>query len=115
MFTRAGIDTRGAKIILIYAKVSVITGRRSGWANLLRFRRGDLAWYCKNPQFLCWGLRANIHNIIHPRMDIEYGDWHYSDVETRREYNIPDPPPAPRKRKPQVPSWTQPDLLGCAQ
>lgn len=71
MFSRAGLDLRRARVILIYARVSVREGRRSGWANLLRFRSGDLAWYCKNPDFLCWGLRGSIRNH-HAFWSIEY-------------------------------------------
>lgn len=62
MFSRAGLDLRRARVILIYARVSVREGRRTGWANLLRFRSGDLAWYCKNPEFLCWGLRMHFND-----------------------------------------------------
>lgn len=63
MFSRAGLDLRRARVILIYAKVRVIGGTSSGWANVLRFRSGDLAWYCKNPEFLCWGLRVKFEDF----------------------------------------------------
>jgi hypothetical protein len=62
MFTRAGLDLRRARVILIYARMGIVGGTRYGWANLLRFRSGDLAWYCKRPAFLCWGLRAQFQN-----------------------------------------------------
>lgn len=62
MFTRAGIDLRRARVILIYARVGVRGGRRVGYACLLRFRSGDLAWYCKRAEFLRWGIGVDFYN-----------------------------------------------------
>lgn len=58
MFTRAGYRLRGARVWLVYARVQVREGRRAGWAQIIEFESGDLAWYSKDGEFLIWGLRA---------------------------------------------------------
>lgn len=58
MFTRAGYRLRGARAWNVHARVSVRDGRRIGWAQIIEFASGDLAWYSKQGEFLIWGLRA---------------------------------------------------------
>ncbi len=66
MFTRAGYRLRGAHVWLVYARVQVREGHRMGWAQILEFASGDLAWYSKEGEFLIWGLRAEFVCKVQP-------------------------------------------------
>lgn len=81
MFTRAGFNPRYSETGIV-ARVAIIGGTRRGWAKLIRFRCGDLAWY-RAGTFLCWGLRARILNWIH--LPVPYGGVAASRVVDRVE------------------------------
>lgn len=65
MFTRAGYNLRGAVRWKIWARVSVRGGGGFGWAQIIEFASGDLAWYSAEGRFLIWGHRALVHGRLH--------------------------------------------------
>lgn len=112
MFTRAGFNPRYSDTG-IRARVSIIGGTRAAIAKLIRFRSGDLAWY-RPSYLLCWGLRANISGLRNLPLQLEYGTYAYSDVRSRRSFNMDCLPGLPKPKKAKPTRWTQPDLLGSA-
>lgn len=82
MFTRAGYNLRGACRWKVWAMVHVHGGTRRGWAQVVEFGCGDLAWYSPRGHFLIWGLRAHFINRIWPQRGRTL-DSPYSDVDRR--------------------------------
>lgn len=64
MFTRAGYNLRGACRWKFWARVHIRDERRRGWAQIVEFASGDLAWYSSQGQFLVWGHRVWVDGVI---------------------------------------------------